>query len=86
MSEDYEQEELERMLKQEAKAHADARDAARYRWLVENSFDRQGRTQFHVWRHTWEPHSQTGEPTEWQARVRGPALDAAIDAAMSSGE
>lgn len=65
-------------------AEAPDRDGARYRWLVSNSFDRQGFTQFHVWQHTWEPHSQTGEPTEWKCRVRGPALDAAIDAAMSA--
>lgn len=61
-----------------------ARDAARYRWLVENSFDREGSTQLHVWLHTWEPHSQTGEPTEWKCRVRGPAIDRAIDGAMGA--
>ncbi len=56
-------------------------DAERYRWLCSNNFDRQGTTQIHTWLHTWEPHSQTGEPTEWMARLRGGALDAAIDAA-----
>ena len=60
----------------------DEQDAARYRWLVENSFDREGVAQMHVWLHTWEPHSLTGEPTEWKQRVRGPALDRMIDAAM----
>lgn len=57
------------------------KDAERYRWLVANSFDRQ-RTQLHVWVHTWEPHSQTGEPIEWKHRVRGTAIDEAIDTAM----
>lgn len=62
------------------------RDAARYRWLCYNNFDRQGLTQVHTWRHTWEPHSQTGEPTEWKARVRGGALDLVIDEAMAAEE
>lgn len=57
-------------------------DAARYRWLVANSFDREGMAQLHVWLHTWEPHSQTGDPTEWKQRVRGPAIDRVIDAEM----
>lgn len=56
-------------------------DAERYRWLVENSFDKVGVTQFHVWKQSWEPHSKTGEPTEWTQRIRGPVLDAAIDEA-----
>lgn len=58
------------------------RDAERYRWLVDNSYDRDGFLQFQVWKHSWEPHSQTGIPIEWKCRVRGPAIDAAIDAAM----
>jgi hypothetical protein len=61
----------------------DAIDAARFRWLAKNSFDVQGITQFHVWQHTWEPHSQTGEPTEWKCRVRGASLVRAIDATMA---
>ena len=60
------------------------KDAERYRFLVENSFDVQGVTQFHVWRHSWEPHSQSGEPTEWKSRIRGPGIDAVIDAAISA--
>lgn len=54
-------------------------DAARYRWLVNNSFDKTGVTQIHLTVHTWEPHSVTGEQTEWVARVRGSAIDAEID-------
>ena len=61
------------------------KDAERYRWLVANSFDCEGVPQLHVWLHSWEPHSQTGEPTEWKQRVRGPAIDRAIDAAMGAG-
>lgn len=61
----------------------DAVDAARYRWLVENSFDREDQTQLHIWLHWEQPHSQTGEPTEWKCRVRGPAIDRVIDDAMS---
>lgn len=57
-------------------------DAFRYRWLCGNNFDRQ-RTQVHTWVHTWEPHSVTGEPIEWKARVRGGALDAIIDAEIA---
>lgn len=59
------------------------RDAARYRWLCDNNFDRQ-RLQVQTWVHTWEPHSVTGEPTEWKARVRGGALDRVIDAEMDA--
>lgn len=55
--------------------------AARYRWLCSNNFDRQA-VQVHTWHHWYEPHSVTGEPTEWKARVRGGALDEIIDAAM----
>lgn len=58
-------------------------DAERYRWLCENSFTKEGVTQFHVWKHSWEPHSETGRPTEWVQRVRGPALDRFIDAART---
>ena len=61
----------------------DERDAERYRWLCANNFDREGAAQVHTWLHTWEPHSQTGEPTEWMQRIRGGALDAAIAAAMT---
>lgn len=62
-----------------------ARDAARYRWLCDNNFDRQGPPQIHTWLHTWEPHSRTGEPTEWKQRIRGGArLAEIIDAAMAS--
>lgn len=64
----------------------DARDAARYRWIVGNSFDKHGLTQMQCWLHTWEPHSQTGEPTEWVQRIRGPALDRFIDAAMGESQ
>jgi hypothetical protein len=60
------------------------KDAARWRFLVDNSFDKEGVTQFHVWEHSWEPHSQTGEPTEWKQRVRGPALDRFIDRAIEA--
>ena len=60
------------------------KDAARWRFLVDNSFDKEGVTQFHVWEHSWEPHSQTGEQTEWKQRVRGPALDRFIDRAIEA--
>ena len=59
----------------------DQKDAERYRWLIDNSFDK-GITQFHVWKHSWEPHSKTGEQIEWKQRISGPPLNAAIDAAM----
>lgn len=71
-----------------------ARDAARYRWLCSNNFDRQA-TQIQCWVHSWEPHSVTGEPTEWKYRQCGTldavidnamAEDAAIDAAMATKE
>lgn len=65
-----------------AGSQQEAVDAARYRWLKENNFIRVGRPQIHTELHTWQPHSQTGEPTEWKQRVLGGALDAAIDAAM----
>ena len=55
------------------------RDAKRWRFLMENSYDSESVTQFHVWEHSWEPHSQTGEPTEWKQRVRGIALIDFID-------
>ena len=58
------------------------KDAARWRFLVDNSFDKENAVQFHVWEHSWEPHSQTGEPTEWKQRVRGPALNRFIDRAV----
>lgn len=60
------------------------RDAQRWRFLMENSYDSQSVTQFHVWEHSWEPHSQTGEPTEWQQRVRGIALIDFIDRAIEA--
>ena len=60
----------------------DRKDAERYQWLVANSFDKSGVTQFHIWKHSWEPHSKTGEQIEWSQRISGPPLDAAIDAAM----
>ena len=59
------------------------RDAERYEWLRNNSYDREGFAQLHVWKHTWEPHSKTKEPIEWKNRVRGSAIDQAIDAAMN---
>jgi hypothetical protein len=59
------------------------RDAERYRWLCENSFDREGVTQVALFLKTWEPHSQTGEPTMWSQRIRGPAIDVFIDAARA---
>jgi len=71
--------EIERLRAELAASQA---DAARYRWLVANSFDREGVAQLHVWLHTWEPHSQTGDPTEWKQRVRGPAIGWVIDAAI----
>ena len=58
------------------------RDAQRWRFLMENSYDSESVTQFHVWEHSWEPHSQTGEPTEWKQRVRGIALIDFIDRAI----
>jgi hypothetical protein len=61
-------------------------DAERYRWLCANNFDSQGFTQIHTFVHTWEPHSQTGEPTEWKQRVRGGALDPIIDREIEKGE
>lgn len=60
------------------------KDSARWRFLVSNSFDKEGLAQFHVWHHIWEPHSQTSEPTEWKARVRGPALERVIDEAIEA--
>lgn len=60
------------------------RDAQRWRFLMENSYDSESVTQFHVWRHSWEPHSQTGEPTEWKQRVRGIALIYFIDRAIEA--
>ena len=60
----------------------DRKAAERYQWLVANSFDKSGVTQFHIWKHSWEPHSKTGEQIEWSQRIRGPALDTFIDAAM----
>ena len=62
----------------------DEKDAARWRFLVDNSFDKDGVTQFHVWEHSWEPHSQTDEPTEWKQRVRGPALNRFVDRAIEA--
>lgn len=67
-----------------ARRDSEQKDAARWRFLVDNSFDKDGVTQFHVWEHSWEPHSQTGEPTEWKQRVRGPALDHFIDRAIEA--
>lgn len=60
------------------------RDAQRWRFLMENSYDSNRVTQFHVWEHSWEPHSQTGEPTEWKQRVRGIALIDFIDRAIEA--
>ena len=60
------------------------RDAHRWRFLMENSYDSESVTQFHVWEHSWEPHSQTGEPTEWKQRVRGIALIDFIDRAIEA--
>ena len=60
------------------------RDAQRWRFLMENSYDSESATQFHVWEHSWEPHSQTGEPTEWKQRVRGIALIDFIDRAIEA--
>ena len=54
-------------------------DAERYQWLIDNSFNRVGVDQLHVWVHTWETDSATGELTEWKSQVRGPAIDRAID-------
>lgn len=60
------------------------RDAHRWRFLMENSYDSESVTQFHVWEHSWEPHSQTGEPTEWKQRIRGIALIDFIDRAIEA--
>ena len=60
------------------------RDAQRWRFLMENSYDSESATQFHVWKHSWEPHSKTGEPTEWKQRVRGIALIDFIDRAIEA--
>ena len=60
------------------------RDAQRWRFLMENSYDSESVTQFHVWEHSWEPHSKTGEPTEWKQRVRGIALIDFIDRAIEA--
>ena len=60
------------------------RDAQRWRFLMENSYDSESATQFHVWEHSWEPHSKTGEPTEWKQRVRGIALIDFIDRAIEA--
>ena len=60
------------------------RDAKRWRFLMENSYDSESVTQFHVWEHSWEPRSQTGEPTEWKQRVRGIALIDFIDRAIEA--
>lgn len=60
------------------------RDAQRWRFLMENSYDSESVTQFHVWEHSWEPHSKTGEPTEWKQRVRGIALVDFIDRAVEA--
>mgnify|MGYP006349419441 CR=1 FL=1 len=58
-------------------------DAERYRWLRDNNYDRTV-CQIHTIKHWYEPHSKTGEPTEWRVRLRGPRnLDAAIDAARA---
>ena len=62
------------------------KDANRYRWLISNSFDRDEVTQLHVWIHQWKPHSLTGDPAEWKARVRGPAIDRVIDEALAAAE
>ena len=60
------------------------RDAQRWRFLMENSYDSESVTQFHVWEHSWEPHSLTGEPTEWKQRVRGIGLIDFIDRAIEA--
>ena len=60
------------------------RDAQRWRFLMENSYDSESVTQFHVWEHSWEPHSKTGESTEWKQRVRGIALIDFIDRAIEA--
>ena len=60
------------------------RDAQRWRFLMDNSYDSQSVTQFHIWEHSWEPHSKTGEPTEWKQRVRGIALIDFIDRAIEA--
>lgn len=60
------------------------RDAQRWRFLMDNSYDSQSVTQFHIWVHSWEPHSKTGEPTEWKQRVRGIALIDFIDRAIEA--
>jgi hypothetical protein len=64
-------------------AERDAKDAARYRWLCNNNFDKEGVSQIHTFLKTWESHSATGEPQLWSQRIRGGALDLIIDRAMA---
>lgn len=63
---------------------ANARDAARYRWLCNNNYDRTGRTQIHTILH-WSEFSKCGGVVEWQQRMRGGALDRIIDEEMTKG-
>jgi hypothetical protein len=51
---------------------------------MDNSYDKEGITQFHVWEHSWMPHSKTFQPTEWKQRVRGPSLVDFIDRAIEA--
>lgn len=67
----------------EREPSGDALDAARYRWLCANNFDRKS-TQVQTWLQTWEPNSVTGEPTEWKQRIHGAHLDVIIDAAITA--
>jgi hypothetical protein len=62
----------------------EGKDAQRWRFLVDNSYDKEGVTQFHVWEHSWMPHSKTFQPTEWKQRVRGPSLNDFIDRAIEA--
>lgn len=62
----------------------DQKDAMRWRFLLNNSYDKEGVTQFHIWQHSWEPHSQTGEPIEWKQRLTGYTLDSFIDLAIKA--
>ena len=75
----WQRDELDRLTAEVAELRRDAE-----RWLCANNFDKPS-TQIHTWLHTWEPHSVTGEPTEWEQRIRGgDNLDRVIDAARAA--
>lgn len=69
------------------------RDANLWRFFVGRTYDLQegvGGPNFYVDKHWWQPHSVTGEPTEWKVRVRGDGnvireVKAALAAAEKGG-